>query len=121
MPEEKTWTIEELVALTDEVQNGTVEFRGKQFEFQFCELTEQEEPKLQTLPDNATEEEKNEWYAAIGNDRILAMINKANDKSPETATLNSENWPNLPVSLRFSITSEILNLKEDVTGNFSNG
>ena len=45
MPEQNTWTIEELVALTDKVQNGTVEFRGKPFEFQFCELSEKEEPK----------------------------------------------------------------------------
>jgi hypothetical protein len=121
MPEKNTWTIEELVALTDKVQNGTVEFRGKPFEFQFCELSEKEEPKLKALPDNATETEKNDWYAQIGNDRILAMITKANAKSPDTASLTPENWAELPITLRFSITSEILSLREDVAGNFSSG
>ena len=43
---EDVWTIEELVALADEVQNGEVEYRGKTVNFQFCELTEAEDPKF---------------------------------------------------------------------------
>ena len=35
---EDVWTIEELVALTEDVQQGEVEYRGKKFEFQFCEF-----------------------------------------------------------------------------------
>ena len=40
MTEEKKeiWSMDQLVALTDEVQMETTEFRGKLVEFQFCEL-----------------------------------------------------------------------------------
>ena len=118
---EESWTIEELVALTENVQNAEVEYRGKSFAFQFCELSEKEEPKLKALSDNATEDEKNEWYAQIGTDRILSMIEKANVKNPEGINLDRENWGGLPVTLRFAITSEILQLREDVAGNFTSG
>ena len=40
------WSIEELIALTDEVQNASVDYRGKDFDFHFCELVEEEEPKI---------------------------------------------------------------------------
>ena len=46
MTEKKIWSMDELVALTDEVQKEQVEYRGKVVEFQFCELTEKEEPKF---------------------------------------------------------------------------
>jgi len=118
---EETWTIEELVALTENVQNGEIEYRGKSFTFQFCELSEKEEPKLKALPENATEDEKNEWYAQIGTDRILSMIEKANLMNSEGINLTKENWSNLPVTLRFAITSEILQLREDIAGNFTSG
>ena len=29
------WSIEELIALTDEVQNASVDYRGKDFDFHF--------------------------------------------------------------------------------------
>jgi len=34
------WTIEDLVSLTDTVQEGRVDYRGNKFLFQLCELTE---------------------------------------------------------------------------------
>ena len=32
----ETWTMDDLVALTDEVQEGDVDYRGKKVKFQFC-------------------------------------------------------------------------------------
>ena len=52
------WTMEDLVALTDEVQEGEINFRDKVVKFQFCELVEKEEPKFRPLSDRASEEEK---------------------------------------------------------------
>ena len=118
---EDVWTIEELVALTEDVQQGEVEYRGKKFKFQFCELKEEEEPKF-TLPDeSASSEEKNDFYTKVGTERILLMLEKANKKNPDGPLLNKEVWTSLPATLRFSLTSEILSLKEDVAGNFING
>ena len=121
MPNEEVWTIDELVALTKEVQNGTVEYKGKDFTFQYCELTEAEEPKVSMVDDNATADEKNDFYTKVGTQRILSMVKKANKISPDTVTLTEENWLTLPATLRFGITTEILSLKEEVAANFING
>jgi len=115
------WSIEELVALTDEVQKGEVEFRGKSFVFQYCELSEGEEPKFKPIADNATEEAKNDFYSKVGGARIVAMIEKANDKNPDGATLTGETWAALPSTLRYSITAEILNISGIGIENFPSG
>ena len=83
---EDVWTIEELVALTEEVQKGEVEYKDKKFIFQYCELTEAEEPKVTMLEENASPEQKNEFYTKVGTERILAMVKKANDKNPKGTT-----------------------------------
>ena len=67
------WTMEDLVALTDEVQEGEIEFKDKILKFQFCELVESEEPKFKPLSDRASPEEKMAYYTEIGGNRILAM------------------------------------------------
>ena len=74
------WSIEELIALTDEVQNASVDYRGKDFDFLFCELVEDEEPKMGAIPEDADDDEKMAHYSKIGNQRIVAMIEKANKK-----------------------------------------
>ena len=74
------WSIEELIALTDEVQNASVDYRGKDFDFHFCELVEEEEPKMGAIPEDADDDEKMAHYSKIGNQRIVAMIEKANKK-----------------------------------------
>jgi hypothetical protein len=123
MPEKEAeiWTIDELVALTKEVQNGEIEYRGKKFLFQYCELTEAEEPKITMIDENASADEKNEFYTKVGTERILSMIKKANDKNPEGVTLTDELWKTLPATLRFSISAEILSIKEVNAENFING
>ena len=115
------WTIEELVALTEEVQQGEIEYNGKSFPFQWCELTESEEPKSKILPPNATEIEKSEWYTTVGNERIVAMVEKANDKNPDGKSLTADSWYKLPATLRYQITSNILGVKQEGAENFTIG
>ena len=123
MPEKEAevWTIDELVALTEEVQQGTVEYRGKNFVFQYCELTEAEEPKIAMPDEDASADVKNEFYTKVGTKRILTMVDKANKKNPDGATLTDELWNTLPATLRFHITAEVLQLKDNIAENFING
>ncbi len=108
MTENEVWSIDELVALTDEVQAGTTEFNGKDFVFQYCELTEGEEPKLLFPAEGATQEEQNAAYKDIGQARILAMLLKANEKNPDGITVTEDNWSKLPSSVRWGISNYIL-------------
>ena len=119
--EDSVWSIDDLVALTDEVQEGKCEYRGKTFRYQYCELTEKEEPKTLPIDDNASDEDKADWYAKVGAERILAMINKANQKNPEGTSLTEENWEKLPITLRYSVMSDILNISKEDTANFPTG
>lgn len=113
-----TWTMEDLVALTDEVQAGEIEFRGKTLKFQFCELVEKEEPKFKPLSDRASEEDKMAYYTEIGGNRILAMLEKANDKSPDGPTISKDNWKLLPTTLRYQISNQIMGVEQESRENF---
>ena len=64
MTEEKQeyWSVDELVELTDKVQEREVEFREKLVKFQWCELSESEEPKMLVIDDSMPEEERKEAY-----------------------------------------------------------
>jgi cation transport ATPase len=115
------WTIEELIESTEEVQKASVKYRGKDFNFQYCELTEKEEPNLKALPKTATDQEQQDWATETGTERILAMIQKANDKNPDKATITSDNWSDIPLTLRYQITSEILSYQQEATENFTTG
>ena len=118
--EEKTnvWSIDELVALTDEVATGEVEYRGKCLNFQYCELTESEEPKFGKVSDKISEDEKFDLYAKLGGQRVLGMILKANDKNPEGATITKDSWPLLPTTLRYMISNEIMGVQGEAAENF---
>ena len=118
---ESVWSIDELVALTDEVQKGNCDYRGKDFNYQYCELTESEEPKTLPLADSASDDEKADWYTKVGSERIVLMIEKANKKDPESTTITGDNWSKLPVTLRYNVMSDILNISSEVTGNFPSG
>ena len=119
--EDSVWSIDDLVALTDEVQKGECEYRGKTFRYQYCELTEKEEPKTLPIDDNASEAEKAEWYAKVGAERILAMITKANTKNPDEITLTEDNWEKLPITLRYNVMSDILSVGREDSANFPSG
>jgi len=112
------WTLDDLVALTDEVQQGEVDFRGKIFKYQFCELVEKEEPKFKSLSDSANEEQKMAYYTEIGSKRVWAMLEKANEKNPEGPVLEKTHWDLLPTTLRYAVANEIMGTTQDVKENF---
>lgn len=109
MEEEKqVWTIEELVAMTETVQNAEIEYLGKVLPVQWCELTESEEPKM-VVPDETTPaEEVSEYYKGLAQERVGRMMEKANKLSPDTITLTSESWDKLPTTIRWQVSGEIL-------------
>jgi len=112
------WTMKDLVALTDEVQEAEINFRDKIVKFQFCELVEKEEPKFRPLSDRASEEEKMAYYTEIGGNRILAMLEKANEKNPDGIGIDREHWPLLPTTLRYQISNEIMGIEQESRENF---
>jgi len=118
MEEKQLWTMDELVALTDEVQIDTVDFRGKTVEFQFCELTEKEEPKFTGVDDALPEEEKMALFQEIGTQRVMMMLGKANKKNPEGPSILKEHWELLPTTLRYAISNRIIGMQEEAAENF---
>ena len=113
-----TWTMDDLVALTDEVQEGEIEFRGKVVNYQFCELIESEEPKFKPVSDRASEEEKMAYYTDIGSKRILAMLEKANEKNPDGPQITKAHWGLLPTTLRYQISNDIMGIEQESRENF---
>ena len=119
MTEKKnTWTIEELIALTDEVQTGEIDFQGKSLKFQWCELTEAEEPKVKLPAGEMSTEETNKAYQDIATARVLEMIEKANTKRPAKRTLVREAWDKLPSTIRWNVSSVIIGGSQEVGTNF---
>ena len=116
--EKNIWSMDELIALTDDVQKEEVEYRGKILEFQFCELTEKEEPKFTGINDNLPDEEKMVLYQEIGSQRVVKMLLKANEKSPDGLCIAEEQWPLLPTTLRYAISNKILGVEEEIKENF---
>ena len=112
------WTLEDLVALTDEVQQGELDFRGKVFKYHFCELVEKEEPKFKPLSETASEEEKMAYYTKIGGQRVWSMLEKANDKDPEGPCIEKAKWELLPTTLRYSVANDIMGTTQEVKENF---
>ena len=118
MTEKKIWSMDELVALTDEVQNEEVEYRDGMVHIHFCELAEKEEPKFTGISDSLPEEEKMLKYQELGNQRVLKMILKANEKDPEGPIITEEQWGLLPTTLRYAISNKILGVEEEAAENF---
>jgi hypothetical protein len=112
MTEEKkkmdVWSIEELIAMTDTVQSKDIEWQGKILKIQYCELTEEEEPKMLLPDDDLPSEEQNEYYREIASQRVARMITKANGKNPEGTTLSDDNWSQMPTTLRWAISGTVL-------------
>jgi|TARA_R100000995_G_C3431340_1_gene98665 hypothetical protein len=118
MKEKQIWTMDELVALTDEVQLEKVDFRGKVVEFQFCELTEKEEPKFTGVDETLPEEDKMALFQEIGTQRVMMMLGKANSKNPDGPSISEENWGLLPTTLRYAISNKIIGVQEEAAENF---
>ena len=112
------WTIDELVEMTETVQHKKIDWGGKSLNIQWCELTEAEEPKMALPDDSAPSEEQTEYYKKLAGERVLKMIEKANEKEPDTLTVTADNWMSLPTTLRWNISSEVLGQTNE---NFTSG
>ena len=120
MTEKEIWSIEELIAMTDTVQSKDIEWQGKILAIQYCELTEEEEPKMLLPDDDLPTEEANEYYREIAGARVMRMIAKGNEKSPDSATITEDNWGKMPTTLRWAISSVILGTASG-TADFQSG
>jgi len=113
-----TWTIDELKALTSEVQTDEIDYKGKSLALQWCELTEAEEPKMRIPEDDMGEDEKTLLYTKIGTAKVMAMINKANTMNPEGSTVDEDSWEHLPSTLRYNISTVVLGAGDAVSKDF---
>ena len=118
MAEKEVWSMEDLLSLTDEVQTEEIVYKGKTINMQWCELVESEEPKMAMPTEDASEEDKNAYYAKIANEKILAMINKANGKNPDGAFITEEVWSKLPTSLKYQMSAKVMGTASDSDVNF---
>ena len=114
MEEEKKeyWSIEELVQLTETVQEEEFDYKGKSIKFQWCELSESEEPKMLVIDDSMPEEERNEKYMELGRERTMKMMQKADEKNPDGASLVAV-WDKLPTNLKFQVSNVIMGVVTD--------
>jgi len=112
------WSMDDLIALTDEVQQAETNFRGKTVKYQFCELVEKEEPKFKPVADTASEEDKMAMYTELGGKRILSMLEKANEKKPDGPCITKDHWGLLPTTLRYQISNEIMGVEQESRENF---
>jgi len=116
MTEEKkneVWTIDELVELTEKVQTDSVSYQDKDLPIQWCDLVEAEEPKVDLAAvDSADESTKQDLFAKFGTARVLAMVEKANKKNPEGATITRDSWDKIPATIRWQLSGIVLGNKE---------
>ena len=116
MTEEKKkeiWTIDELVELTEKVQTDSVSYQEKELPIQWCDLVESEEPKVDLAAvDSADESTKQDLFAKFGTARVLAMVEKANKKNPEGATITRDSWDKIPATIRWQLSGIVLGNKE---------
>ena len=115
--EQEVWSMDDLTGLTEKVLSEELEFRGKMLTLQYSELTEAEEPKMNKLKFK-NEAEQNEYYQKIGTERVLKMILKANEKNPDSVTINEENWNKLPTTLKYTIANKVIGMEQDTAANF---
>jgi len=104
------WTIDELVSLTDTIQSKEIEYNGKVLPIQWCELTEAEEPKVALPSEDLSEEEKNAHFTKMAGQRVSSMMNKANLKNPDGKTIDEEDYPKLPTTLRYRISNTVMGI-----------
>ena len=100
--------MDDLIALTDEIQTEVLEYKGKTLQVQWCELVESEEPKMIIPSEETPEDEKNEYYTQLAAEKIQKMIEKANEKNPEGAFLTPDVWSKLPTSLKYQVSAKVM-------------
>lgn len=109
------WSMDDLIALTDEVQSEDLDYKGKSITIQWCELVESEEPKMIIPNDDQSEEDKNAYYSELANKKVLRMIEKANGKNPDGAFINEEMWGKLPTSLKYKVSAKVMGTETEVS------
>ena len=114
MAEKEVWSMEDLLSLTDEVQTEEMEYKGKIISLQWCELVESEEPKMAMPSDDAPEEEKNTYYQSIANEKIVKMIEKANEKTADGAFVTGDVWSKLPTTLKYRLSAKVMGTDAEV-------
>jgi|TARA_R100000963_G_C4547562_1_gene41936 hypothetical protein len=119
-PDKEMWSMDDLIGLTDKVQTEEIEYRKKTMAFQFCELAEKEEPKM-SKNKFKNDEEQNEYFQKLGSERVIKMIEKANEKNPEGTTLTKEHWELLPTTLKYTIANKVIGLESNQAENFISG
>ena len=119
-PDKEMWSMDDLIGLTDKVQTEEIEYRKKTMAFQFCELAEKEEPKM-SKNKFKNDEEQNEYFQKLGSERVIKMIEKANEKNPEGTTLTKEHWELLPTTLKYTIPNKVIGLESNQAENFISG
>ena len=67
---------------------------------------------------DAAAEEQTEFYKQIAGERVLAMIEKANEKEPDTVSITGDNWGSLPTTLRWNVSGIVLGTTSE---NFTSG
>ena len=104
----ESWSMDDLIALTDEIQTEVLEYKGKTLQVQWCELVESEEPKMIIPSEETPEDEKNEYYTQLAAEKIQKMIEKANEKNPEGTFLTPDVWSKLPTSLKYQVSAKVM-------------
>ena len=110
----ESWSMEDLLALTDEIQSVELEYKGKTVCVQWCELIEAEEPKMSIPSEDTPEDVKNDYYAQLAGEKIQKMIEKANEKNPEGTFLTAEVWSKLPTTLKYKVSAKVMGTESDV-------
>tara|TARA_Y100000034_G_scaffold133200_1_gene198052 strand:- start:356 stop:709 length:354 start_codon:yes stop_codon:yes gene_type:complete len=110
----ESWSMEDLIALTDVIQTEELEYKGKVILVQWCELVESEEPKMTIPADDTPEDEKNEYYTQLASEKIQKMIEKANTKNPEGAFLTAEVWSKLPTTLKYKVSAKVMGTETEI-------
>ena len=57
-------------------------------------------------------------YQEIGSNRVVKMLQKANEKDPDGPVIKTEQWALLPTTLRYNITNKILGVEEEAKEKF---
>lgn len=109
------WSMDDLIALTDEVQSEDLDYKGKSMTIQWCELVESEEPKMMIPDEDQSEEDKNAYYSELANKKILRMIEKANGKNPDGVFINKEMWGKLPTSLKYRVSAKVMGTESEIS------
>lgn len=110
----ESWSMEDLISLTDEIQTEELEYKGKTINLQWCELVESEEPRMAIPSEDTPEDEKNEYYTQLASEKIQKMIAKANEKNPEGTFLTADVWSKLPTTLKYKVSSKVMGTDSDV-------